>query len=198
MRTLILCLGNEHVLDDGLGAQIGRILASLSLAEEISIVTMPRLRLGLLDELVGVDHLVVVDALAVGTEPGACTVVDVTQQSAAVVASGCRHASDVRDLINLARDVAPAGPDLTITIAGVEGAHFDHYGEFSRAVYAAVPRLVDLLLLSIGAGLKSRLRAAESFRKSRLEGPGPCERSASVWPVIGAGNDRVRQDYRLQ
>jgi len=42
----------------------------------------------------------------------------------------------------------------------------DRYGDnFSDAVLAAVPRIVDLLLLTTGAGLKLRLLAAESLRQ---------------------------------
>jgi hydrogenase maturation protease len=168
MRTLILCLGNEQVADDGIGAEIGRVLLSLPLPESIQVRVATRLRLDLLDELATVDHLVIVDALAGDAETGTCTVVDVTQHSAAVVASGCCHASEVRDLIHLAREVASEGPKCVVTIAGVEGEYRDRYGTaFSRAVLAAVPRLVDLLLMVTGAGLKIRLLASDTFRQEQ-------------------------------
>lgn len=168
MRTLILCLGNEQVADDGIGAEIGRVLLSLPLPESIQVRAATRLRLDLLDELATVDHLVIVDALAGDAEPGTCTVVDVTQHSAAVVASGCYHASEVRDLIHLAREVASEGPKCVVTIAGVEGEYRDRYGmAFSRAVLAAVRRLVDLLLMVTGAGLKIRLLASDTLRQEQ-------------------------------
>ena len=157
MRTLILCLGNEQVADDGIGAEIGRVLQSLPLPESIQVRVAPRLRLDLLDELATADHLLIVDALAGKAEPGTCTVVDVTHHSAALVAAGCYHASEVRDLIQLAREVAAEGPECAVTIAGVEGEYRDRYGwVFSPAALAAVPRLVDLLLMVTGAGLKIR------------------------------------------
>jgi hydrogenase maturation protease len=168
MRTLILCLGNEHVADDGIGAEIGRTLQSLSLPEDIQVRVVPRLRLDLLDDLADVDHLVIVDALTADAEPGTCTVVDVSQHCAAVVASGCYHTNDVRDLIHLAREVAPGDPACTVTIAGVACEHSDRYGTgFSNAVFSAIPRLVDLVLMVTGAGLKSRLLAAETLRPER-------------------------------
>jgi hypothetical protein len=62
--------------------------------------------------------------------------------------------------------VAPDGVECTITIAGVRVEHVDRYGDsFSDAVLAAVPRIVDLLLLTTDAGLKLRLLAAESLRQ---------------------------------
>jgi hydrogenase maturation protease len=167
MRTLIVCLGNEHVADDGIGAEIGRTLQSLSLPEDIQIRMVPRLCLDLLDELAEVDHLVIVDALTADAEPGTCTVVDVSQHCAAVVASGCYHTNDVRDLIHLAREVAPGDPACTVTIAGMACEHSDRYGiGFSNAVLSAIPRLVDLVLMVTGAGLKMRLLAAETLRQN--------------------------------
>jgi hydrogenase maturation protease len=167
MRTLILCLGNEHVSDDGIGAEIGRALQSLPLPEVIQVKVVPRLRLDLLDELAQIDHLVIVDALVANANPGTCTVVEVTQHCAAVVALGCCHTNDVRDLIHLAREVAPAGPECAITIAGVAREQQDCCGAgFSTAVLAAIPRLVDLILMVTGAGLHVRLLASDTFRRN--------------------------------
>jgi hydrogenase maturation protease len=166
MRTLILCVGNQSISDNGIGARVGRVLQSLPLPTDIQVDVVPRLRLDLLDQLVDVDHVVIVDGLTAEAEPGTSTVVDVTGHSAAVVASGCCHARDVADIIHLARDVAPDGAECTITIAGVRVEHQDRYGDgFSEAVLSAVPRIVDLLLLTTGAGLKLRLLAAESLRQ---------------------------------
>ena len=119
MRTFILCLGNERESDDAIGAEIGRVLQSLPLPADIQVKVVQRLRLDLLDELAEVDHLVIVDALNADAQPGTCTVVDVSQHCAAVVAEGCCHTRDVRDLIHLAREVAVDGQDCAITIAGV-------------------------------------------------------------------------------
>ena len=165
MRTFILCLGNERGSDDGIGAEIGRVLQSLPLPADIQVKVVQRLRLDLLDQLAEVDHLVIVDALNADAEPGTCTVVDVSQHCAAVVASGCCHTSDVRDLIHLAREVTPADSECTITIAGVEREQQDGNGaELSPAVRSAIPRLVDLVLMVTGAGLKIRLLASETLR----------------------------------
>ncbi len=183
MRTLILCLGNELVSDDGIGAKIGRLLQDLPLPKEIQVKVVPRLCLDLLDELAGLDHLVIVDALTANAEPGTCTVVDVTQECAAVVASGCCHERDVRDLIHLAREVVPTGPEWAITIAGVEQEHHDRYGAgFSRNVLSAVPRLVDLVLMVTGAGLKYRLLASETLRQDEL--PRRAAPSAYDWSEV--------------
>jgi len=180
MGTLILCLGNEQVADDGIGAKIGRTLQQLSLPADIQIRVVPRLRLDLLDELAEVSHLVIVDALTAEAEPGTCTVVDISQHCAAVVASGCYHTNDVRDLIHLVREVPPDGPACTVTIAGVACEHLDRYGTgFSRAVLSAIPRLVDLVLMVTGAGLKTRLLASQTLRQN--ESPLPDAPASCSW-----------------
>jgi len=169
MRTFILCLGNERGSDDGIGAEVGRVLQSLPMPADIQVKVVQRLRLDLLDELAEVNHLVIVDALNADAEPGTCTVVDVSEHCAAVVATGCCHTSDVRDLIHLAREVAPDGPECAITIAGVEREQQDQCGpDFSNAVLSAIPRLVDLVLMVTGAGLKIRLLASETLRRAQL------------------------------
>jgi len=129
---------------------------------------VPRLRLDLLDELVGVNHLVIVDALKGNAEPGTCTMVDVTEHSAGVVSSGCCHSSEVCDLIQLVREVASEDSSLAITIAGVERGYEDLYGAgFSQPVLAARLRLVDLVLMVTGGGLKARLLAADIFNQGQ-------------------------------
>ena len=183
MRTIILCLGNQDVADDGIGARIGSALQSLPLPESIRVEIVPRMRLELLDELAEVDHLVIVDGLTADAEPGTSTIVDVTQHSAAVVASGCCHPRDVRDIIHTARDVAPEGSECTITIAGVRVARSDSYGAgFSQAVLSASPRIVDLLLLTTGAPLNLRLLAAEVLHQN--ERPERGAFALREWPEV--------------
>jgi len=176
MRTLILCVGNASSSDDGIGARIGQVLQSLPLPGDIQVEVVSRFRIELPDRLAEVDHLVVVDGLTAEAEPGTCTVVDVTGHPAAVVASGCCHAREVADIIQLAREVAPEGEGCAITIGGVRVEHSDWTGgDFSSAVLSAVPRIVDLLLLTTGAGLKLRLLAAELLRKSERPTREPVE-----------------------
>ena len=191
MRTFILCLGNERASDDGIGAEIGRVLQSLPLPADIQVKVVQRLRLDLLDELAEVDHLVIVDALNADAEPGTCTVVDVSQHCAAVVASGCCHSRDVRDLIHLAREVTPDGSECAITIAGVEREDPDRNGTgFSSAVLSAIPRLVDLVLMVTGAGLKIRLLASETLRQD--ENPLPDVSAPCGWRQACAETSSVQ------
>jgi hypothetical protein len=86
--------------------------------------------------------------------------------------------------------VASDDSGLAITIAGVERGYEDVYGAgFSQAVLAARLRLVDLVLMVTGGGLKARLLAADIFdqgqRTQRIasrsyEWNAACEQSVSL------------------
>jgi len=159
VRTHIVCFGNERVCDDGLGARVGRVLQSLPLPSDVMVSVMPNLRFDLLDDLAQAETLVVVDALAMGqgTEPGMCTVADVTELPAALASADCSHRAIVSDVIELARQVSCDGDLRNVIIAGVEGKRFHDFGApFSDEVVSAVPRLADLILLTIGAGVEVR------------------------------------------
>jgi hydrogenase maturation protease len=129
---------------------------------------MASFRFDLLDILAGAERLVVVDALAIGmgAEPGMCTVADVTDLPAAVASVDCIHRAAVSDVIDLARQVSCEGTLQNVTIAAVEGKRFlDCGGLFSDEVVAATPRLVDLILLAIGAKVEARAMVKDACRR---------------------------------
>lgn len=178
MQTLIVCLGNERVCDDGIAAVVGRILSALPLPPEVAVKSLPRLCFDVLDDIATAEQLLVVDALATGAQPGACSVVDVTPVPSAMAASECNHQASVNQILDLARYVACDGGPRNVAIAGVEGRQAMRYGaRFSDEVLAAVPTLVDLILLFVGARVEARTMVKEVCRRL-LDGeaglPGLC------------------------
>lgn len=168
VRTHIVCLGNERVCDDGLGARVGRVLQSLPLPSDVVVSVMPTLRFDLLDDLAEVETLVVVDALAMGdgAQPGMCTVADVSELPSALASADCSHRAAVSDVIELARQVSCDESLRNVIIAGVEGKRFHDFGAlFSDEVVSAVPRLVDLILLTIGARVEVRDMVKDACRR---------------------------------
>lgn len=116
----------------------------------------------LIDQLAGAERWIVVDALTTGSPPGTCTLADVTGFPARTVAEGCAHPIKAAQLIDLARDLACDGTPQEVTIAGIEREASCSDGPvMSDEVTAAVPRLVDLILLAVGAGLQARIMLDE-------------------------------------
>ncbi len=157
METLIVCLGSERVCDDGIGAIVAQVLNLLPLPSEVTVKTAARVSFDLLDEIATADKIVLVDALDNGVEPGACTVVDVSDLPAAIASSECAHSATVLQTIDFVRYVACGSSPASVAIAGVQGRQFLCYGtSFSPEVWSAIPRLVDLILLFIGAKVEAR------------------------------------------
>ena len=159
--------------DDGIGARVGRILQALPLPSDVAVLPVQRIGLELLDALAEAEHLMVVDALTSTTEPGTCTVSDVSELPAGTVSAGCAHSGTVQQIIELARQISCDETLQYLTIAGIERAQALVCGEgFSEAVRAAVPRLVDLILLTIGARLEARTMVRETCRNFVLPAAG--------------------------
>ncbi len=165
MQTLIVCVGNEQVCDDGIGARVGRILQLLPLPADVGVTVVQRVGLDLLDAVAAAEHVVVVDALDSEAEPGTCTVGDVTELPPTTVGAGCAHASCVGEIIAMARQLSCDG-FKQVTLAGIERKlTLECCSEFSEEVTTAVPRLVDLILLVVGAQLETRFKVKETCRR---------------------------------
>lgn len=168
MKTLIACIGNESIRDDGLGAEVGRILQSLPLPLDVEVLLVPRLSLNMLDSLVEADRLILVDALSSGGESGMCTLADVTEIHAAIASADCAHARTVSSIMELVRHVGIGPGAPSIEIAGVEvGQSMVVGADFSHEVERALPRLVDLILLAVGAQVSTRTRLPEVLFPAR-------------------------------
>jgi hydrogenase maturation protease len=188
VKTLILCLGDEKVRDDGIAAVAGRLLQSLPLPSNVAVKVAASVSFDLLDEIATSDQLVLVDALASGGEVGTCTVVDVSDLASHMAASECAHCATVSQILEFARYLAGGDNPYGVAIAGVEGGQFMSYGtSFSDPVWAAVPRLVDLILLFVGAGIEARTMVKESCRRMGLR----AEQPACIAPADYRWMDRV-------
>jgi len=166
VETLIVCLGNERVCDDGIGARAGRILESLPLPDGVTVTKVQSLHIGLLDQLAESERLLIIDALSTGAEPGMCTVADVTELPSGTASADCAHARTVANIMDLVRHVSCDSAAPSIDIAGIQGKQFMMYGaEFSAEVSRALPRLVDLVLLTVGAQLASRAMVRDVCRE---------------------------------
>lgn len=169
VNTLILCLGNERVCDDGIAAVVGRAMQALPLPAHVTVKVGSKISFDLLDDIATTDQLVLVDALNSGGEPGMCTVVDVSELPALVASSECAHGTSVSHILDFVRYLACDGAACGVAIAGIEGRQFLSCGTgFSEEVWAAVPKLVDLVLLFVGAKVEARTMATEICRDLRI------------------------------
>jgi hydrogenase maturation protease len=168
MNTRILCLGNELVRDDGVGIRIGRILMALPLPADVQVELAPHLGFDLLDVVAEAGHVVLVDAMSTGREPGTCVTLEGRAIERYNTGAAASHTIGIAELMELAHRLAPDRAPATLHFVGVEGAAFGDYGtELTPQVEAAIPEAVDAILRAIGAS--AELLAAGSAASGSRE-----------------------------
>jgi hydrogenase maturation protease len=168
VETIIVCLGNERVCDDGIAAVVGKVLQSVPLPPEVTVRIPARVSFDLIDKIAMADQVVVVDAIRSGEEVGTCTVADVTEIPAAQASSECAHREGVLQILDFVRYIACDENPRRVAIAAIEGKQFLSYAtSFSDEVWAAVPRLVDLILLYVGASVEARMAVKDVCARLR-------------------------------
>ena len=146
-RTLVIGLGNPILRDDSVGLRVVRALRShiegipgIELAEDYNG------GLRLMERLIGFDQAVVIDAIVTGAAPGTLHVMGAkgppTQRSTSA------HDVDLVTALTLGRRAGAQLPDADdIIVIGIEAEDVLQFGEqLSRAVEAAIPQAVDLVL----------------------------------------------------
>lgn len=133
--ALVVGIGNPERGDDGVGAEVVRLVAALQLAGVR--VTHCREPVQLLDERLDDDIVVVVDAVSSGAATGTVTVREVHDDPVLNGASaGGTHAVGLGTVIELARALGRLPSRLVIV--GVEGAAFDTGGDMSTPMRASM------------------------------------------------------------
>lgn len=127
-RSLIVCIGNDLVADDGAGPAVYDALLDTRLPRSVRLLHLGLGGIALLDELDGEERLVVVDAVMLGAPPGTVHIVDWDElPEAAQAVTG--HGIGVREAIVVGRRLFPERMPVCVTLVGIEGRRFDGLGE---------------------------------------------------------------------
>lgn len=139
-RSLIVCIGNDLVADDGASRAVYDLLSGEALPAGAELRFVGLGGIDLLDQLDGEDLLLVVDTVQLGAAPGTvhCLPFDALPRQGERPVSG--HGIGIREAIAVAARLYPERVPKTICLVGIEGACFDRLGGgLSTAVRAAVP-----------------------------------------------------------
>lgn len=126
--SLIVCIGNDLVADDGAGPAVFDALSRMSLPPSVRLVNLGLGGIALLDELDGEDSLVVVDAVMLGDPAGTVHVIDwdaLPEAGQAVTA----HGIGVREALAVGCRLFPERMPKSVGLVGIEGRCFDGLGE---------------------------------------------------------------------
>ncbi len=145
--ALVVCLGNDLIADDALGPEVAARLR----AREVEVLESWEGGLGLLDEVVGYERLIVVDTILTGSAPPG-TVHVIAESELPAVPGAAPHAVGLFDALRLGRSLGLDVPGR-VTVVAVEAGDLTGIGSpMTAAVREALDPVVRLVteLLSTG------------------------------------------------
>lgn len=148
-RTRILCLGNELLGDDALGPVVAAALRD-GVPEGCEVAVSDDSGMRLLDSLLGVERLILVDAVVTGAAPPG-TIHRLREEDMATAAGAAQHALSVFDTLALARRLGLDVP-REVEVFAVEAADCVTFGApLHPAVWRAAAEVARLCRETAGA-----------------------------------------------
>lgn len=149
-KALVLGLGNILLSDEGLGVRVvQRLQGSCRFPPEVSIMDGGTLGLDLLPYLEEVDHLLVIDALEMGKEPGTIVRLAGEEVPASLSVKISPHQMGLADLLAAAR-LRGLYPQ-EIVLLGMQPGSTEVGLDLSPPVEAQIDRLIDKALKELEA-----------------------------------------------
>ncbi len=142
-RVRILCLGNELLADDAAGPAAAALLRAEGRLQDCEIVESCAAGLNWIDDLVGVDRLIIVDAIVTGrAAPGS---VHILREGDLGKGYGSNpHTMSLGAALALARQLGMDAPSEVVVLA-VEAADVETFGgPMSEAVRQGVREIARL------------------------------------------------------
>ena len=152
MSTLIIGLGNPLVTDDSVGLRVAAELRSrLAERPDVTVVDDYWGGLRLMEQMVGYDRAIVIDAICTSSAPG--TIHHLSTGDMPTQRSASSHDMTLPTALALGRQAGLRLPaDEAIVLVGIEAEDITNFGETcTPAVAAAVPQAVaDVLAVLDG------------------------------------------------
>jgi hydrogenase maturation protease len=145
-KTLIICIGNDLVADDGVGHVIYDELTRRDLPEGTRLKLLGLGGMALLGEFSGEDLLIVVDAVQFGVSPGTIHVLYWEELPVGGFHVSC-HGIGIREAIEVSRTLYPESSPKSVCLVGIEGQCFDQLGKgLTPEVAASIPSAADAII----------------------------------------------------
>jgi hydrogenase maturation protease len=144
--TVVLCIGNRYMGDDGVGPEVSRRLRAERLAPGVVVRDSESADLGTVWEFRSARKLIMVDAVKAGNTPGTVTRHAVVPGGGAAEALEGLHGLDVAGAVGLA---SAGGARMRVVVVGVEPRDTEPGEGLSPEVEAAVPLAVAAVLAEL-------------------------------------------------
>jgi hydrogenase maturation protease len=144
-KVLVLGIGNLVMSDDGVGVKVVQQLQrEYFFGENVEIMDGGTLGLDLLPKLEGIDHLIVVDAVETGREPGFCVRLVGEELPIALETKVSPHQMGLKDLLSVAQLLGHLPGDMVLI--GVQPGSIEMDTELTPEVEAVLELLVKNVL----------------------------------------------------
>jgi len=142
--TVVLCIGNVLLSDEGVGVHVAQVLDEEGLPEGVTLVEGGTDGFKLMNVIVEAGRLVVVDCVKGGAEPGTLYRFDI--EDAPTSFSGIKtsvHQIGILEVIHVSELISGRTPRTTFI--GCEPASLAMSMELSDTVAEKIPRIVELV-----------------------------------------------------
>ena len=150
MKTLVLGIGNDILGDDGVGIHVAREVSRLVSNKDVTVEETGASGLSLLEKIKGYDRLIIADALLTDkTEAGKIhrlTLKDLAETNDSLTP----HDASLVTTLKIGNSLFPGEMPREVIVYAVQTSDVDHVtGKMTKAVKAAVPEVVHLILAEI-------------------------------------------------
>ncbi len=141
----IIAVGNSLYGDDGVGEAVLKALADIPEFSSVELIDGATDALGLIDYFSGSDHIIIIDAANMGTDPGTVKVIESEQVETVIQADHLSlHGISLAETFAIARK-AESLPEK-LTIVGIEPQQLAVASGLSEPVARAIPVAVSKIL----------------------------------------------------
>jgi hydrogenase maturation protease len=150
-KITVLGIGNILLSDEGVGVHVANKLSAISLPEHVSVVEGGTDGFRLLNIITETEHLIVIDAVKGGGEPGSIYRFDIDDVRACP--SGFKtsvHQIGILEVIDLSGLI---GKTPRTTIIGIEPKSLEMGMELSPEISEKIPRIIDLVLAELNGSI---------------------------------------------
>lgn len=143
MKLIVVGIGNVLMKDDGLGVYVVQQLSKRLWPEQVDLIDAGIASFEILDVFCSADHIIVVDSMTAGGEPGTIYRVPLQElglrDSHAVISLHELHFTEAIKVVNM------MGYQPQVTVFGVEPYQVELGMELSPLIATKIPRLLELV-----------------------------------------------------
>ncbi len=147
-KSVIVCLGNRYLGDDGVGIRVAEELRTRSLGADAVVDCSQTADLSLLWRYRGASRVVIVDAVKSGTPPGTVTKYTIARKDGPLEPPGGQHGLRLQDIFDMAVETGVLA--CPVKVIGIEPKDCRVGEGLSPELVEAFPRLLEEVAKELG------------------------------------------------